>query len=51
MNNKSNIILVFDRSGNSDFEIGYAFEAQRYRSFSFGTCKDYDLLTIEKCLI
>ena len=28
MNNKSYIILVFDRSGNADFEIGYAFEVQ-----------------------
>ena len=51
MNNKSNIILVFDRSCNAKFEIGYAFEVQWYCSFSFDTCKNYDPLTIEKCLI
>ena len=51
MNNKSNVILVFDRSGKADFETGYAFEVKQYRSFSFDTCKNYDPLTIEKCFI
>lgn len=55
MNNKSNIILVFDHSGNADFDIGYAFEVKRYRSLhdtilviTFDTCKNYDPSTIEK---